>query len=245
MTKTATARRTPKAAATRRSAAADTPEADEPDANRLPRAEQAYQHIRQAIQEHRLKPGDRLREAELAEAVGVSRTPLREALARLESDGLIANDPARGLVVTRLDYNMVSELYYMREVLEGTAARLAAQHASDVELTILDQICEQYSRSIGDGAALEMRNRQFHEALYRCAHNRYLLRTLQGLHDALALLGESTLHDRARAESTQAEHEAIIRAIKERNPEAAEQATRAHIRNAQFERVKREFTRMR
>jgi DNA-binding FadR family transcriptional regulator len=81
--------------------------------------------------------------------------------------------------------------------------------------------------------------------LYRCAHNRYLLRTLQGLHDALALLGESTLHDKARAESTQAEHEAIIRAIKERNPEAAEQATRAHIRNAQFERVKREFNRVR
>ncbi|MEN9419681.1 MAG: hypothetical protein RI988_3302 [Pseudomonadota bacterium] len=218
--------------------------ADDP-ATRLPRAEQAYQEIRRAIQEHRLKPGDRLREAELAEAVGVSRTPLREALARLEADGLIANDPARGLVVTRLDYNMVSELYYMREVLEGTAARLAAQHASDVELTILDEICEQYRRSIGDSAALELRNRQFHEALYRCAHNRYLVRTLQGLHDALALLGESTLHDRARAENTQAEHEAILRAIKERNPEAAEQATRTHIRNAQFERVKREFNRVR
>jgi DNA-binding GntR family transcriptional regulator len=228
-----------------RKVAVEAGDAEDDSATRLPRAEQAYQHIRQAIQEHRLKPGDRLREAELAEAVGVSRTPLREALARLESDGLIANDPARGLVVTRLDYNMVSELYYMREVLEGTAARLAAQHASDVELTILDQICEQYRRSIGDGAALEMRNRQFHEALYRCAHNRYLLRTLQGLHDALALLGESTLHDKARAESTQAEHEAIIRAIKERNPEAAEQATRAHIRNAQFERVKREFNRVR
>lgn len=240
------ARRTPKSSPTdTRKPAAEAGDADEDSATRLPRAEQAYQHIRQAIQEHRLKPGDRLREAELAEAVGVSRTPLREALARLESDGLIANDPARGLVVTRLDYNMVSELYYMREVLEGTAARLAAQHASDVELTILDEICEQYRRSIGDGAALELRNRQFHEALYRCAHNRYLVRTLQGLHDALALLGESTLHDKSRAENTQAEHEAIIRAIKERNPEAAEQATRAHIRNAQFERVKREFNRVR
>lgn len=240
------ARRVPKNGQTEnRKVAAEAGDVDEDSATRLPRAEQAYQHIRQAIQEHRLKPGDRLREAELAEAVGVSRTPLREALARLESDGLIANDPARGLVVTRLDYNMVSELYYMREVLEGTAARLAAQHASDVELTILDEICEQYRRSIGDGAALELRNRQFHEALYRCAHNRYLVRTLQGLHDALALLGESTLHDKARAENTQAEHEAIIRAIKERNPEAAEQATRAHIRNAQFERVKREFNRVR
>ena len=215
----------------------------EADPVRLPRVEQAYQHIRQAIKEHRLRPGDRLREAELAEAVGVSRTPLREALARLEADGLIANDPARGLVVTQLDYNMVSELYCMREVLEGTAARLAAQHASEVELTILEEICEHYRRALGDGEALEMRNRQFHEALYRCAHNRYLMRTLMSLHDALALLGDTTLHDRARAEKTLAEHEAILRGIKERNPDAAEQATRLHIRNGQLERVKREFNR--
>jgi len=209
--------------------------------SRLPRGEQAYQHIRAAIQEHRLMPGDRLREAELAEAIGLSRTPVREALARLESDGLIVNDSTRGLVVTELDYNMVSELYYMREVLEGTAARLAAQHASEVELTIVDEICDQYGRSLDDGTALAVKNRQFHEALYRCAHNRYLLKTLTLLHDALALLGESMLHDRARAERTLAEHAAIVQAIKDRDPDRAERATRDHIRLAQTERLKRQF----
>ena len=80
-----------------------------------------------------------------------------------------------------------------------------------------------------------------HEALYRCAHNRYLLKTLTGLHDALALLGESMLHDRARAEQTLQEHAAIVEAIKRRDPDAAEQATRKHIRTAQLERIKRRF----
>lgn len=211
------------------------------DVDRLPRVEQAYNYLKQAIQTHRLKPGDRLREAELAEVIGVSRTPLREALARLESDGMIVNDSTRGLVVMELDYNMVSELYYMREVLEGTAARLAAQHASDVELTIIEEICEQYRRSLGDGPALAAKNRQFHEALYRCAHNRYLLRTLTALHDTLALLGDTMLSDPGRAERTLNEHEAIAQAIKKRDPDAAETATRSHIRLAQLERMKRRF----
>lgn len=220
---------------------APSPADDDGDLGRPSRVGQAYDHIRQAILEHRLKPGDRLREAELAKTIGLSRTPLREALARLEGDGLIVNDSARGLMVMQLDYNMVSELYYMREVLEGTAARLAAQHASDVELTIIDEICEQYRRSLGDGAALAIKNRQFHEALYRCAHNRYLVKTLTLLHDALALLGESMLSDRARAEQTLNEHAAIVKALKARDPDAAEKATRAHIRTAQVARVKKQF----
>ncbi len=215
--------------------------ADPHEETSVSRVEQAYQHIRQAILSHRLKPGDRLREAELAETIGVSRTPLREALARLESDGLIVNDPARGLAVMQLDYNMVGELYLMREVLEGTAARLAAQHASEVELAIIDEICDQYRRAAGDGHALAVRNRQFHEALYRCAHNRYLVKTLNGLHDALALLGESMLHDPKRAEQTLQEHAEIVEAIKARQPEAAELATRKHIRTAQVARLKRRF----
>lgn len=215
---------------------------DEPvEESSVSRVEHAYEYIRQAILNHRLKPGDRLREADLAETIGVSRTPLREALARLEFDGLIVNDPARGLAVTQLDYNMVGELYFIREVLEGSAARLAAQHASEVEVAIIEEICDQYRRATGDGAALAMRNRQFHEALYRCAHNRYLVRTLDGLHDALALLGESMLLDPKRAEQTLQEHAEIVEAIKARNPDAAELATRKHIRAAQFARLKRRF----
>jgi DNA-binding GntR family transcriptional regulator len=210
-----------------------------PATSELPRGERAYEFIRDAIQQGRLKPGDRLREIELAEQIGLSRTPVREALARLEADGVIANDPVRGLTVTRLDYNMVSELYVMREILEGTAARLAAQHASEVELDILAEICAQYAQCEGDPAALAAKNRQFHDALYRCSHNRYLLKMLSALHDAMALLGDTTLTNLERVEKTLEEHAAIIAAVTERDADRAERVTREHIRSAQKLRLAR------
>jgi len=138
----------------------------------LPRGETAYRYIRSAIQGGQFKPGERLREYELAEQIGLSRTPIREALSRLETEGLVSHDATRGVVVAELDYSMVTELYYMREVLEGTAARLVAQHASDVEISILDDLCQQYEAALGDEAALTASNRRFHDTLYRCSHMR-------------------------------------------------------------------------
>ncbi len=207
----------------------------------LPRGEQAYRYIHEAIRVGRFKPGDRLREADLATTINLSRTPIRQALARLESNGLIANDPVRGLVVTELDYSAVNELYFMREVLEGTAARLAAQHASDVELSILQDLCEQYKLAIDDETALQLKNRQFHDMLCQCAHNRYLIDTVTTLHDSLSLLGGSVLMQRDRAAETLKEHEAITDAICNRDPEAAEHAMRAHIRASQKTRMKKIF----
>jgi DNA-binding GntR family transcriptional regulator len=211
------------------------------DAEGLPRGEAAYRYIRKAIQDGQLKPGERLREIELAKQIGLSRTPIREALSRLEAEGLVAHDPTRGVVVAELDYSMVTELYYMREVLEGTAARLAAQHASDVEISILDDLCEQYEAALNDGAALAMTNRRFHETLYRCSHNRYLLNMVTVLHDALSLLGGTTLGNPERAAETLREHRAVVAAIHARDAEAAEQALRAHIRSAQKVRMQRLF----
>src|SRR5690606_14857237 len=103
------------------------------DLDDLPLGERAYRYIREGIQKRLFRPGERLREVDLAATIGLSRTPIREALARLESEGLVTHDPMRGIMVAELDYSTITELYYMREVLEGTAARLAAQHASDVE----------------------------------------------------------------------------------------------------------------
>ncbi len=207
----------------------------------LPRGEAAYRYIRSAIQGGQFKPGERLREIELAKQVGLSRTPIREALSRLETEGLVAHDPTRGVVVAELDYSMVTELYYMREVLEGTAARLAAQHASDVEISILDDLCQQYEAALSDHAALTMSNRRFHETLYRCSHNRYLLNMVTVLHDALSLLGGTTLDNPERAAETLREHRAVVTAIRARDADAAEQALRAHIRAAQKVRMQKLF----
>jgi len=207
----------------------------------LPRGEYAYRYIRRAIQSSTVKPGERLREIELAGEIGLSRTPIREALSRLEAEGLVTHDPIRGVVVAELDYNMVAELYYMREVLEGTAARLAAQHASEVEISILDDLCQQYESVLNDPAALRASNRRFHETLYRCSHNRYLLNMVTVLHDALTLLGDTTLANPDRAAETLREHRAVMAAIHAHDADAAEQAQRAHIRSAQKVRMQKLF----
>ncbi|QJW85173.1 GntR family transcriptional regulator [Ramlibacter terrae] len=224
----------------RKSAApAPAPSFDDPS---LPRGEQAYRYLRAAIQSGSLKPGDRLREGELALHIGLSRTPIREALAKLEADGLVVHDASRGIMVAELDYRMVTELYYMREVLEGTAARLPAQHASEVEISILEDLCRQYGESLDNEALLEQSNRHFHDTLYRCSHNRYLISMVNGLHDTLSLLGRTTLAKPERAEETLREHRAIVDAITNRDADAAEQALRNHIRAAQKVRMTQLFT---
>ena len=211
------------------------------DEVRLPRGEAAYRHLRAAIQDGRLPPGTRLRETDLAQQVGLSRTPIREALGRLAADGLVVHDAQRGVVVAELDYAMVTELYAMREVLEGTAGRLAAQHASPVEIDVLDGLCRQYETSLGDETALADCNWRFHETLYRCSHNRYLQNMVTTLHGALSLLGGTTLSDAERARESLQEHRRIVQAIRARDADAAEQALREHIRHAQAMRMRRLF----
>jgi DNA-binding GntR family transcriptional regulator len=207
----------------------------------LPRGEAAYRYIRSAIQGGQLQPGERLRESELAKQIGLSRTPIREALSRLQTEGLVAHDATRGVVVAELDYSMVTELYFMREVLEGTAARLVAQHASDVEISILEDLCQQYEAALGNEAALTASNRRFHDTLYRCSHNRYLLNMVTVLHDALSLLGATTLSQPERADETLREHRAVVAAVRARDPDAAEQALRSHIRMAHKARMQNLF----
>lgn len=208
----------------------------------LPRGQQAYRYILEAIQQQHLKPGDRLREADLAELIGLSRTPVREALSRLEAEGLIVNDPVRGMMVTELDYSMISELYIVREILEGAAARLAAQHASEVELTILQEVCANYEHCRNDAFELATANRRFHDVIYRCAHNRYLLKTLNSLHDTMALLGVTTLTSPERRKNTIDEHVDILNAILARDADLAEQRMREHIRAAQRVRLRRLYS---
>jgi DNA-binding GntR family transcriptional regulator len=196
------------------------------------RGESAYRRLHQEIQEGRLRPGDALREVALAARLGASRTPIRHALGRLESDGLITRDPRRGMIVAELDPSAVAELYVMREVLEGTAAGLAARHASDAEIAALRGIANRDRELRGDPAALARNNRLFHEALYRSARNRYLVRTLNSLREAMALLGQTTLALTGRSDTALEEHEQLIAALERRDAPAAEAAARAHIRAA-------------
>ena len=205
------------------------------------RSEHAYRKLRDAIQEGTLKPGQRVMELELAEWLRVSRTPVRDAIRRLESEGMLHHEPRQGLVVAKLDRTALMELYVMREVLEGTAARLCARHASDMEVIELTELVRMERALAGDYEALARHNRRFHEALHRGAHNRYLEKSLDAVADSIGLLGASQMLMPDRAKTAANEHAELVRAIEKRDPDAAEEAARHHVRSAQRERLKTLF----
>ena len=202
------------------------------------RSEHAYRRLRPAIQDGTFKPGQRIMEIEMAQWLNVSRTPVRDAIRRLEAEGMLAHEPRNGLVVATLDRQAVMELYVMREVLEGTAARLCARHASDMEVHELEQLVRREREMQGDYEALARHNRRFHESVHRGAHNRYLEKSLYAVTDSMGLLGKSQMLMPHRARTALAEHSELAKAIKNRDADAAEQAARRHVLAAQRERLK-------
>jgi DNA-binding GntR family transcriptional regulator len=195
-------------------------------------ADYAYATLRREIVEGRFAPGRRMREIELAQRLGISRTPTRQALSRLELEGLLALRPRSGLVVSVLDMDAVEELYEMRSALEGTAAAMAARHASPRDLALLAKLLDDETGLGSDPVSLYRHNRQLHEAIHVAAHNRYLEKSLHALQDAIALLGPTTLAAQDRPVIAHGEHATIIQAIVARDPDTADRLARAHILGA-------------
>ena len=191
-----------------------------------------YARLLQAIDAGEFPPGARLIETELAERFGVSRTPVRQALSRLEAQGIAARDARGGLAVAALDYDQLGELYEVREMAEALAARLAARHASPTEIGLLWEMVEADRARTGEAAALARGNKAFHQQLHRASHNRYLIQTLEGMRRSLALLSGTTLAAPGRGAESIDEHAAIVAAIAARDEDAAEAAARRHIVNA-------------
>lgn len=218
--------------------AADVSEAT--DANGHSRAQRVYEYLRQAILDARFANGERIREEEIAKSLGVSRTPVREAITRLQDRGLFELSP-KGIVVARLTRAQIIELYALREILEGSAARLAAQHASPSEIAQLKEIVEQFVRYSKMPARLVKVNRMFHDTIYEASHNRYLQRTLVELQDTLTLLPNTTFQVKGRPVAAVAEHRRIAAGIERRDPDEAEAAARTHILSAQQVRLQQLF----
>lgn len=198
--------------------------------------ESAYIRLKDAIQAGVFKPGSRIRESDMAQWLAMSRTPVREALNRLGTDGLVVVAPRRGMIIAELDHQAVMELYFMREVLESAAAGLAARHASEAEILAIESLLESEA-GLADTMAMAAHNRVFHGAIHRAAHNRYLLRSLNALRDAMTLLGPSTLGIAGRFAAAHREHQAIVAAIRSHDAAAAEAAARTHILSAQRVRL--------
>ncbi|NJO24423.1 MAG: GntR family transcriptional regulator [Sphingomonadales bacterium] len=195
-------------------------------------ADYAYAKLHTAIVEGHFSPGRRMREIELASWLGISRTPTRHALSRLEIEGLLEVRPRTGLVVSSLDETAMEELYDMRAVLEGAAAAMAAHHASPREVAALEQLIKDEARLPIDPAVRYRHNLVFHRAIYAAAHNRFLMKSLHALHDAIALLGPTTLGAKGRLPDAAREHRLIVEAITKRDGARAEEAARRHILKA-------------
>ena len=201
----------------------------------------AYSLILSAIDDGTYRPGDRLVESELAERFGVSRTPVREALQRLETQSMLARD-GRSLVVATLDHNQLAELYTVRTELEALAARLAARHATREETRVLGRMVDEDRAVIDDPQALSRANRRFHHQIHLASHNRYLVQQLDIVHRTMALMARTSLAAEGRGEKTLAEHQRIVDAIAAGDAKAAESALREHISTA-FETRLRESAR--
>ena len=201
-----------------------------------PEQRDAYVLILEAIDVGIYKPGSRLVESELAEQFGVSRTPIREALQRLETQSLLTRD-GRSLIVASLDHNQMAELYVVRTELEGLAARLAAQHASKEEVDVLQQMVGADRMWISDATALSRSNKRFHKQLHLASHNRFLVQQLDLVYRSMALLATTSLAVEGRGPVALDEHQTIVTAISVRDGAAAYQAVRQHLSKAFITRL--------
>ncbi|MEE1622544.1 GntR family transcriptional regulator [Zafaria sp. Z1313] len=196
-------------------------------------SDRAYSALREEIVEWRLRPGDVLGEVEQAARLGVSRTPLREALARLVADGLAVQQRGRATVVSDVSLDHVDHLFELRRALEVAAARAAArgtQRARFAELaTEFSGVAldgpDAVERYYGLAAALD-------EALDEAAANPYLLQALRALRVHLARLRRLAFDDPARLRASAHEHAVIARAVAAGDPELAASATHLHLHHS-------------
>ncbi|ABD54161.1 GntR family transcriptional regulator [Jannaschia sp. CCS1] len=202
----------------------------------------AYAMILEAIDGGIYRPGSRLVESELADRFGVSRTPIREALQRLETQSLLTRD-GRSLIVASLDHAQMAELYAVRQELEGLAARLAAQHAAREEVAVLHDMVAQDRALLGDPEALARANRRFHHQIHLASHNRYLVQQLDLVYRSMALMARTSLAAAGRGEDAMEEHAAIVDAIAARDGDRAADALKAHLSTAFKVRLREEAQR--
>lgn len=195
-------------------------------------ADYAHAVLREGILARRFRPGQRMREVELTEWLGISRTPIRQALSRLEIEGLLTLQPRVGLVVATLDDEATEELYEIRSVLEAAAASLSVRHATPRDLDALRDLVAREADLPRDPDIRFAHNFEFHAAIYRAAHNRFLVKSLGALNDAIALLGATTMAAEGRLDAALDEHRALVAAIGDRDAARAEALARAHIETA-------------
>jgi DNA-binding GntR family transcriptional regulator len=202
------------------------------------KGEAAYSALREAILDGRLAPGSRLTLQRLADDLGMSLTPVREALRQLSNQGLVEHDPHRGTRVASLTREGVEEIYRLRQVLEPLACELAAQRAREEDLAEIKSTMAAFNQAVADARTDELPalNAVLHRRIYLAAGSTYLMEFIDRLWDRIPHQAMSLVRQHARST---AEHRAIVDALQRRNAKDAGSLMRAHITNATQETLRR------
>lgn len=185
--------------------------------------------VRQRIYSRELEPGSWIDEMKMVEELGISRTPLREALKVLAAEGLITMKVRRGAYVTEVSEKDLRDVYHLLALLESDAAAAVAQHGTHAQLQELLDVHRQLENAVHDANRFFQINEHFHLQLLTLCGNRFLLQTVTDLRKVMKLNRHMSLFRQGRIQDSLQEHSVLMRHIQDRNPEAARQAMRAHF----------------
>ena len=194
-----------------------------------------FENLRGAIVEGKLKPGQRLMEVQLAEQLGVSRTPVREAIRKLELEGLVVMIPRKGAYVANMSLKDVIDVLEIRASLEGLAASLAAERITDEDIKKLESIVEEFNDSINesDVEALLRKDVEFHECIFKSTNNKKLNQLINSLWEQVYRFRVTYISDYDSTVNIVEEHKMILDAIKRRDSKLAKQYAMQHIQTAE------------
>ena len=194
---------------------------------------QVFHAIREDILKGRYKENDELREATLGKELGVSRTPVREALRQLELEGLVKIIPNRGAFVTGITEKDVCDIYMIRSVLEGLCVQMAAEHMTKERIDELEEVLvlAEYYLEKGNMEQLTELDGKFHQILYTASGSRILDHVLSDFHKYVQLARRNSVKTESRAQKSLEEHREILEALKENDAEKAERLANTHILN--------------
>jgi len=193
-----------------------------------------FEKIREDILNDQYAHGEKIVEAKLAEELGVSRTPVREALKQLELDGLVENIPNRGVIVKGISKQDIYDIFTIRMAIEGIAAQWAVERMSDEELAQLKEVFElmEFYTFKGDVVKISELNTKFHEIIYMATKSRYLEHVLRDFQLFIKSTRNKSLRSEGRIDTALAEHQKIVKAFMERDAEAAVEMLTYHITNS-------------
>jgi DNA-binding GntR family transcriptional regulator len=194
--------------------------------------ERVYLHIKDLILDGEFKTGDRLVERELAERLNISRTPIREALFRLESQGFVKTVPRKGVIVADISEKEIIEVFTILSSLEVLAAKLAVQKLDDETKTKFITYCKKVEECLRNEADFSNLHSELNHLLYSAAKNAKLYEILSGLSDYIRAFAKTGYKNPGRQEQSMEEHLKIMEAIINQEIEMAEYLTRIHIENS-------------